>query len=65
MDWKQKTRPRTEVLQRYCPHVGENVVLLRTVGAGEAEFSCLRADHCEKRALAACIDVKSEKDTRT
>ena len=37
---------RQEVVQRYCPKHGENVVMLRSVGETR-QFECLNYERCD------------------
>ena len=40
------TFPRTDCIERYCPHVHQNVPLIRKRDGISVRFSCLRADRC-------------------
>lgn len=60
-----RIKPRTEVLERYCPHIRENVVLLRRIGGEETVFTCLRAEVCPKRSKVRCIDGRARAEEGT
>ncbi len=55
MTEKEKNKTGGEVIQRYCPHIEQNVILLRISGDGEDSFCCLLAEHCKKRAFVTCL----------
>ena len=42
-----------EVIQRYCPKRGENVVMLRTVGE-DRRIQCLQYDACDHPKDPSC-----------
>jgi len=46
-----------EVVQRYCPQLKDNVVMLRTVGAEEDVFECLNFHTCKCREAGICDNL--------
>lgn len=35
-----------EIVKRYCPILGENVVMVRTFEEGRDEYVCITCDYC-------------------
>ena len=49
-----------DAVRSYCPHLGENVIMLRTRQGEEDRFSCLRAGDCEKSGCRCACGEKRE-----
>ncbi len=50
---------RHEVIQRYCPKRGENVVMLRTYGEVN-RLQCMNYDLCDSQKDSFCGGVDDE-----
>ena len=48
-----------EVIQRYCPRKGENVVMIRIIGT-DRRPKCMNYDTCPVRTDGICGDLKKE-----
>lgn len=46
MENNNKTRNFQEVTQRFCPNLGDNAIIVRTVKGGNESFSCLSSAEC-------------------
>lgn len=61
MNEKKQNRPiHTDVIQRYCPKRGENVIMLRTYGKN-AHLQCISYDTCEREKDAFCGGVDKKR----
>ncbi len=50
--WAKKG-PR-DVVERYCPHIGENVIMYRSTGKEPETFECLRRNECDGAERYKC-----------
>ena len=53
---KQNANIRHEVIQRYCPKRGENVIMLRTFGEVN-RLQCMNYDLCDSQKDSFCGGV--------
>lgn len=49
----EKNQVRSDIIERYCPKRGENVVMRRTFGVNTT-MSCMNYDKCDKEKDAFC-----------
>ncbi len=59
---KQNANIRHEVIQRYCPKRGENVVMLRTYGEVN-RLQCMNYDLCDSQKDGFCGGADGENAT--
>ncbi|HHW25314.1 MAG TPA: hypothetical protein PK778_08955 [Bacillota bacterium] len=43
-----------EVVERYCPHVGDNVIMYRSMGVEPSTFECIRKNDCDGAERYKC-----------
>ena len=43
-----------DILQRYCPHIDDNVVVIKKLNKNPDEYECMSSHLCKDKAVTGC-----------
>lgn len=56
-----KSPEHRDILQRYCPHVDDNVVVIKTLDKKPDEYECMSSHLCKEISVTGCKRLRDEK----
>ena len=60
MNTSRRQDPR-DILQRYCPHIDDNVVVVKAYDKKPDEYECMSSHLCKEKSITGCKRLPDEK----
>jgi hypothetical protein len=60
-----KGHEHRDIVQRYCPNLDDNVVVIKTMDKKPDEYECMSAHLCVKKPTAGCKHAPENHNTIT
>lgn len=49
-----------DILQRYCPHIDDNVVVIKSLNKNPDEYECMSSHLCKEKSVTGCKRLPDE-----